>query len=131
MNVSKSSKFCLYVLVGDIFNLLCYSFQKVLEQHLKRLNFDLDNVVRSCEFVDNVITFGNEAEFMDVKYLMLSRLHQLKEYKSQLVPEENDIIKFMQNNQILLVRNSKYFLKNRIHNKTLVQPFFHLNNRSL
>ena len=75
----------------------------MLEQHFKRLNFDLDNVVSSCKFVDNVITFGNEAEFMDVKYFMLSRLHQLNEYKSQLVPEENDIINFKQNNQNLLV----------------------------
>ncbi|XP_066923887.1 E3 ubiquitin-protein ligase TRIM71-like [Clytia hemisphaerica] len=74
----------------------------VLQEQFKRLHFDLDNVVSSCEFVDNIVLYGNEAEFMDVKYFMLSRLHALSEHKMQLVPEENDVLCFNQNNQNLM-----------------------------
>jgi len=74
-----------------------------LQDQFKRLHFDLDNLSSSCEFVDHVIMYGNEAEFMDVKYFMLSRLHKMNEHKPQLVPEENKVLKFDSNNHVLLV----------------------------
>ena len=55
---------------------------------------DLDNLLSSCDFVENILRFGNEAEMMLVKKIIVNRLHSLCDYKPQTEPEENDIINF-------------------------------------
>ena len=55
---------------------------------------DLDNLLSSCDFVENILRFGNEAEMMLVKKIIVNRLQSLCDYKPQTEPEENDIINF-------------------------------------
>lgn len=55
---------------------------------------DLDNLLSSCDFVENILRFGNEAEMMLVKRIIVNRLQNLCDYKPQTEPEENDILCF-------------------------------------
>ena len=58
------------------------------------LEMDLDNLVTSCDFVENILKFGNEAEMMSVKRIMLNRLQKLYENRVQSEPEENAVLTF-------------------------------------
>ena len=58
------------------------------------LEMDLDNLLSSCDFVENILRFGNEAEMMLVKRIMANRLRNLCDYKPQTEPEENDVLNF-------------------------------------
>ena len=72
----------------------CIMFQVLEEQHMS-LEMDLSNLINSCEFVDHMITYGNEAEIMTLKKIMVSRLDIMNKHKSELDPRENDTIDFL------------------------------------
>ena len=65
---------------------------------------DLSNLVNSCEFVDNMLSFGNEAEIMTINKMMVGRLHAMNLHKSELDPRENDTIDFIPHDDPLKVR---------------------------
>ena len=46
-------------------------FIQVLEEQHVTLEMDLSNLVNSCEFVDNMLSFGNEAEIMTINKIMV------------------------------------------------------------
>jgi len=68
--------------------------EKVLKDQRSLLEVDLDNLLSSCDFVENILRFGNEAEMMLVKRIMVNRLQSLCDYKPQTEPEENDVLNF-------------------------------------
>eukprot|EP00794_Sanderia_malayensis_P018206 gene18206-20024_t len=68
--------------------------EKVLKDQRSSLELDLDNLLTSCDFVENILKFGNEAEVMIVKRIMLNRMQNLVDHKPQLEPEENAILNF-------------------------------------
>ena len=69
-------------------------FLQVLKDQRSLLEVDLDNLLSSCDFVENILRFGNEAEMMLVKRIMVNRLQSLCDYKPQTEPEENDVLNF-------------------------------------
>ena len=69
-------------------------FMQVLKDQRSLLEVDLDNLLSSCDFVENILRFGNEAEMMLVKRIMVNRLQSLCDYKPQTEPEENDVLSF-------------------------------------
>ncbi|XP_065070731.1 E3 ubiquitin-protein ligase TRIM71-like [Rhopilema esculentum] len=73
---------------------MCQQKEKVLKDQQSVLEMDLDNLLSSCDFVENILRFGNEAEMMLVKRIMANRLKKLSEYKPQTEPEENDVLSF-------------------------------------
>lgn len=48
-------------------------------------------MLSSCEFTENVLRYGNEAEIMLVKPQMVSRLQNLNNHESQCEPEDNEV----------------------------------------
>lgn len=52
---------------------------------------DLLNLLSSCEFTENVLRYGNEAEIMLVKPQIVSRLQNLNNHESQCEPEDNEV----------------------------------------
>ncbi|XP_057317711.1 E3 ubiquitin-protein ligase TRIM71-like [Hydractinia symbiolongicarpus] len=70
------------------------------EQHLS-LEMDLNNLLTGSEFVEFMMRYGNEAEIMMVKKLMVSRLTELNNSQPQLEPEENDIVEFFSQDEAL------------------------------
>jgi len=68
------------------------SKEKVLTSQQKILELDLSNLLSSCDFTENVLRYGNEAEIMLVKPQMVSRLQNLNEHESQCEPEDNEVI---------------------------------------
>jgi len=77
------------------------SKKKVLGEQHEELNMDLDHLLTSCEFVENIMRYGNEAEIMTVKKLMMTRLHEMQTNQLQVEPEENDVIEFFQQDATL------------------------------
>ena len=65
---------------------------QVLTTQQKILELDLSNLLSSCDFTENVLSYGNEAEIMLVKPQMVSRLQNLNEHESQCEPEDNEVI---------------------------------------
>lgn len=65
---------------------------QVLTTQQKILELDLSNLLSSCDFTENVLRYGNEAEIMLVKPQMVSRLQNLNEHESQCEPEDNEVI---------------------------------------
>lgn len=65
---------------------------QVLTSQQKILELDLSNLLSSCDFTENVLRYGNEAEIMLVKPQMVSRLQNLNEHESQCEPEDNEVI---------------------------------------
>ena len=65
------------------------------------LELDLHNLLSSCEFTENVLRYGNEAEVMLVKPQIVSRLQTLSAHESQCEPEENDVVDFFSNDEEL------------------------------
>ena len=51
----------------------------------------MSNLLSSCEFTENVLRYGNEAEIMLVKPQMVSRLQNLNNHESQCEPEDNEV----------------------------------------
>ena len=74
-----------------LLNLIDISLQ-VLTSQQKILELDLSNLLSSCDFTENVLRYGNEAEIMLVKPQMVSRLQNLNEHESQCEPEDNEVI---------------------------------------
>jgi len=70
------------------------SKEKVLTTQQKILELDLSNLLSSCEFTENVLRYGNEAEIMLVKPQMVSRLQNLNNHESQCEPEDNEVVEF-------------------------------------
>ncbi|XP_065647014.1 E3 ubiquitin-protein ligase TRIM71 [Hydra vulgaris] len=68
--------------------------ESVINDQQDELELDLDNFHSSCEFVENMMNYGNEAEVMTVKRFMTKRLRDLCSYQPQTEPEENDVIEF-------------------------------------
>ena len=64
---------------------------QVLTTQQEILELDLLNLLSSCEFTENVLRYGNEAEIMLVKPQMVSRLHNLNSHESQCEPEDNEV----------------------------------------
>lgn len=75
----------------------------VLEEQHMALEMDLSNLINSCEFVDHMITYGNEAEIMTLKKMMVGRLEAMNKHKSELDPRENDTIDFLPHDDPLKV----------------------------
>ena len=67
-------------------------FLQVLTTQQKILELDLSNLLSSCDFTENVLRYGNEAEIMLVKPQMVSRLQNLNDHESQCEPEDNEVI---------------------------------------
>ena len=67
---------------------------QVLTSQQEILELDLENLLSSCEFTENVLRYGNEAEIMLVKPQMVSRLQSLNDHESQCEPEENEVLYF-------------------------------------
>lgn len=65
---------------------------QVLTSQQEILELDLENLLSSCEFTENVLRYGNEAEIMLVKPQMVSRLQSLNDHESQCEPEENEVL---------------------------------------
>lgn len=65
---------------------------QVLTTQQKILELDLSNLLSSCDFTENVLRYGNEAEIMLVKPQMVSRLQNLNEHESQCEPEDNEVM---------------------------------------
>lgn len=65
---------------------------------------DLNNLLTGSEFVEFMMRYGNEAEIMMVKKLMVSRLTELNNSQPQLEPEENDIVEFFSQDDALKVK---------------------------
>ena len=55
------------------------------------LELDLSNLLSSCEFTENVLRYGNEAEIMLVKPQIVNRLENLNNHESQCEPEDNQV----------------------------------------
>lgn len=70
------------------------SKEKVLVTQKSALELDLHNLLSSCEFTENVLRYGNEAEVMLVKPQMVSRLQALNAHESQCEPEDNEVVDF-------------------------------------
>ena len=51
----------------------------------------MSNLLSSCEFTENVLRYGNEAEIMLVKPPIVSRLQNLNNHESQCEPEDNQV----------------------------------------
>lgn len=77
------------------------SKEKVLTSQQEILELDLENLLSSCEFTENVLRYGNEAEIMLVKPQMVSRLQSLNDHESQCEPEENEVVEFSSSDQQL------------------------------
>ncbi|KAM7443236.1 hypothetical protein ABFA07_007890 [Porites harrisoni] len=77
------------------------SKEEVLTSQQKILELDLSNLLSSCEFTENVLRYGNEAEIMLVKPQMVSRLQNLNNHESQCEPEDNEVIEFSSNDEEL------------------------------
>lgn len=77
------------------------SKEKVLTTQQKILELDLSNLLSSCDFTENVLRYGNEAEIMLVKPQMVSRLQNLNEHESQCEPEDNEVVEFSSNDEQL------------------------------
>ncbi|KAL9955084.1 hypothetical protein ACROYT_G036359 [Oculina patagonica] len=77
------------------------SKEKVLTTQQKILELDLSNLLSSCEFTENVLRYGNEAEIMLVKPQMVSRLQNLNDHESQCEPEDNEVVEFSSNDEQL------------------------------
>ena len=82
-----------------------FIFLQVLTHQREDLDLDLSNLLSSCEFVENILRYGNEAEIMTVKKLMMSRLNELNNHQPQLEPEENDVIDFYRQDEDVTVSN--------------------------
>ncbi|XP_068672217.1 E3 ubiquitin-protein ligase TRIM71-like isoform X3 [Montipora foliosa] len=74
---------------------------KVLSTQQQILELDLSNLLSSCEFTENVLRYGNEAEIMLVKPQIVSRLENLNNHESQCEPEDNQVIDFTSNDEEL------------------------------
>lgn len=68
---------------------------QVLTTQQEILELDLSNLLSSCEFTENVLRYGNEAEIMLVKPQMVSRLQKLNDHESQCEPEDNEVIRII------------------------------------
>ncbi|XP_067045260.1 tripartite motif-containing protein 2-like isoform X1 [Acropora muricata] len=77
------------------------SKEKVLNTQQQILELDLSNLLSSCEFTENVLRYGNEAEIMLVKPPIVSRLQNLNNHESQCEPEDNQVIDFISNDDEL------------------------------
>lgn len=51
----------------------------------------MSNLLSSCEFTENVLRYGNEAEIMLVKPPIVNRLQNLNNHESQCEPEDNQV----------------------------------------
>lgn len=74
---------------------------KVLSTQQQILELDLSNLLSSCEFTENVLRYGNEAEIMLVKPQIVNRLENLNNHESQCEPEDNQVIDFTSNDEEL------------------------------
>lgn len=86
-----------YNLLRLLHNVIAIKFDwhltlQVLTTQQKILELDLSNLLSSCDFTENVLRYGNEAEIMLVKPQMVSRLQNLNDHESQCEPEDNEVI---------------------------------------
>lgn len=65
--------------------------QKVLGLQKDSIELELGKLSGCCEFADNVLTFGNEVEVLQMK----GRLEILNDVKVQFEPEEDDTIQYV------------------------------------
>lgn len=88
-------------LVMDQLTKIYTAKEQVLEEQHMTLEMDLSNLVNSCEFVDNILAYGNEAEIMTINKIMVGRLDAMNIHVSELDPRENDAIDFIPNDEPL------------------------------